>query len=276
MEKTRANDRIVVLERLLNDARSEADDLRKKLEHFERLVRSSRLIMGHELKKPTTAISGYLELVCEDLEEANKLSTLNYAEKAKAECDLLNELNTFYLELLKLDSEEEKVGGCPVDLDVLLHEIVQQFPSDMNASARVHLFEGRPLKVETNRNALKLIITNLIENALLYSQSQEPIEVRYKLSPDRRGMEQRELLKLSVSDSGIGIPEQYLQKIFSPFVRLREDMAEGSGLGLTLVRSLVELNGGDVFVRSSPGAGTTVHVTLPAAPMDREEGGEER
>ena len=74
-----------------------------------------------------------------------------------------------------------------------------------------------------------------------------------------------EVIRFRVKDDGIGIPENYLKKIFSPFVRLREDIAEGSGLGLTLVRSLVELNDGEVLIRSSLNKGTTVYVTVPSA-----------
>ena len=90
-----------VLEQLLTEARSEADSLRKRLKRFEKIVLSTRLIMGHELKKPTTALSGYLDLVSEDLETADALTTLAYVQKALEQCRLLDELNTqpgvFYL-----------------------------------------------------------------------------------------------------------------------------------------------------------------------------------
>ncbi len=253
-----------ILEALLNEARDEADELRAQLRRSKAVIMSTRLIMGHELKKPTTAISGYLDLVCEDLEQSNTLTTLTYAEKARNECSLLTELNEFYMELLRSDDHDDRVGRPEVDLSTLVREIVAGFPGKYDARHRVQMriANGVP-GIEVNRNALKLIVMNLIENALLYSQTAAPVRVEVECVPDKRGMIEREVIKIRVIDSGIGIPEDYLKRIFSPFVRLREDVADGSGLGLTLVRSMVELNGGEVYIRSEHNKGTVVHVTLP-------------
>jgi len=254
----------VLLQNLLNEARREADALRRKLAHAEQVIMSTRLVMGHELKKPATAISGYLDLICEDLEKENDLDTLAYAEKARAECELLNDLNAFYLELLKHGSDEEVVGREAVDVGAAVRDIVARMPRDLRAGERVRVHvTGNVRPVEIDCNALSLVVMNLVENALLYSQVSTPVRVEIDSAPDRRGGAERELLRIRVVDDGVGIPAQYLKTVFNPFVRLREDVAEGSGLGLTLVRSLVELSGGDVSIRSDAGEGTTVHVTIP-------------
>jgi signal transduction histidine kinase len=114
-----------------------------------------------------------------------------------------------------------------------------------------------------NRNALKLILLNVIENALKYSPDGSVVRVEAEVSRDLRGGSDGELLKLRVSDAGNGIPAEDLKRVFRPFVRLDAKRAEGSGLGLTLVRSLVDMCDGDVSVRSESGKGTTVFVTLP-------------
>ena len=259
------DEKAMVLEALLNEARTEADDLRKKLEHYQRIISSTRLIMGHELKKPTTAISGYLDLVCEDLEDFNQLKTLTYADKARRECKLLNDLNTFYLELLQIDSSEDMVGHERVDVADVIDEVIAEFPGKYHAGDRVVVKRGRGVRpIRINRNALKLILLNVIENAILYAQVSTPVKVEVERAPEKRGMADSHVLKVRVIDDGVGIPESYLKRIFSPFVRLREDIAEGSGLGLTLARSLVELSGGEIYIRSGEGRGTVVHITLPA------------
>jgi signal transduction histidine kinase len=256
--------RTQVLEQLLTEARSEADSLRKRLKRFEKIVLSTRLIMGHELKKPTTAISGYLDLVSEDLAAAESLTTLSYVQKALEQCRLLDELNKFYLELLKVEQEEESLGVKIVDVAALIESVVRELPPDLNAEVRVKTrVSSEAGSIEFNPNALRLIVLNLIENALIYSQAKTPVNIEVERTVEQRGMRNGELITLRVTDQGVGIPEEYLKKIFSPFVRLREDIAEGSGLGLTLVRSLVELHGGEVTVRSSVGKGTTVYVTIP-------------
>jgi two-component system phosphate regulon sensor histidine kinase PhoR len=265
METKTTDNKTQVLEKLLNEARTEADACRKRMKRLEKIILSTRLIMGHELKKPTTAIAGYLDLVCEDLDESGELTTLAYAHKARNECELLKELNSFYLELLKVDECDDLLGRAPVDIAAMIADVVGHIPSKLDAQRRVSINVAPGAgRVDINLNALKLIVLNLIENALLYSQKDTPVRVLVERLEEKRGMQGGKFIRFRVKDDGVGIPEEYLKKIFSPFVRLRDDVAEGSGLGLTLVRSLVELNDGEVIIRSALGKGTTVYVTIPS------------
>jgi signal transduction histidine kinase len=253
-----------VLENLLTEARTEADALRKRVKRLEKIILSTRLIMGHEIKKPSTAIGGYLELACEDLEATNELTTLAYLKKAREECKFLDELNEFYLELLRVDSENDYLGKTEVDVASLVLEIIKHLPQKLNARERVKLRVLNEIGfIGFNPDALRLILINLIENALVYSQKNTPVRVEVERLEEKRRFKGGNFLRMRVTDDGVGIPEEYVKKIFSPFVRLREDIAEGSGLGLTLVRSLVELNGGEVSIRSAPGKGTTVYLMIP-------------
>lgn len=253
-----------VMEKLLSEARAEADALRRRVQRLEKIILSTRLIMGHEIKKPTTAIGGYLDLVCEDLESTNELATLAYARKAREECRFLDKLKSFYLELLKVDTEKEYLGLIEVDVAALVLDVINYLPRHLNSRERVKLrVTGDIGTVGFNPDALRLILINLVENALLYSQKNTPVRVEVERLEEKRGLREGKFLSIRVKDDGVGIPQNYLKKIFSPFVRLREDIAEGSGLGLTLVRSLVELNGGEVFIRSEHGEGTTVFLTIP-------------
>lgn len=261
-----------VLEALLSEARAEADSLRERVQRLEQIVLSTRLIMAHEIKKPTTAISGYLDLASEDLEKTDELTTLAYVKKAREECRFLEKLTSFYVELLKIDQEQEYFGQTPVDVADLVLDVIDQLPQQLNPRERVKLRvlnEVEPVKF--NPRALRLIMMNLIENALLYSQKNAPVRVEVERKQEKRGFAVGKVLSIRVKDDGVGIPRDYLKKIFSPFVRLREDIAEGSGLGLTLVRSLVELNGGEVFIRSEQDAGATFYVTIPIGDGKRGE-----
>ncbi len=265
MNVNTTEDRAQILENLLNEARAEADGLRKRLMRYEKIILSTRLIMGHELKKPTTAISGYLDLAAEDLGTAGELQALSYVEKAADQCRHLNELNEFFLELLRLDSGERYVGQTAVDVSAVIAEVVERLPQKLDAKRRVKTTVGaKATVVDFNPDAFKLVLLNLIENALIYSQNTLPVWIEAETVPEKRGSQDGQIVKIRIRDSGVGIPADYLKKIFEPFVRLREDIAEGSGLGLTLVRSLVELNGGAVYVRSTKDEGTTVHLTIPA------------
>jgi signal transduction histidine kinase len=267
MDIRTAEDRTATLEALLNEARIEANGLRMKLERYRRIIASTRLVMGHELKKPSTAISGYLELALEDvaaagLEEAGRLIV-----KARAECELLDDLNAFYLDLLRVDGATGTPVVERVDVEAVIADAICHIAPELNAERRVRvtLVDAMP-RVPVNRNALKLIVLNLLENALNYSPESAAVRIEVEVSRDQRGGGEGELLKLRVADQGEGIAPGDMKRIFKPFVRLDEGRMKGSGLGLTLVRSLVDMCDGDVSVRSGSGRGTTVFVTLPLVP----------
>jgi signal transduction histidine kinase len=268
-----AEDKTAVLEALLNDARIEANQLRARLERYRGIIASTRLVMGHEIRRPTTAIAGYLEVAREDVAKAGLADALVFIDKARGECELLDELNTFYLDLLKVDG----AAGAPivdrVDVAAVIADALSHLPRTLRADARVRVAPGAALPAApVNRNALKLIVLNLAENALNYSSSETPVRIEVEVGRDQRGPGDRELLKLRVIDQGEGIAPEDVKRIFKPFVRLEEGKARGSGLGLTLVRSLVDMCDGEVSVRSEAGKGTTVFVTLPLLPGGEPEG----
>jgi len=250
--------------KLLNEARTDADVLRSRLRVMSRVIMSSRMVMGHEIKKPTTALSGYLDLALDELDSSSKEELESSLRKARRECDLLNELNLFFLELLKIDNGNEVLHGSTINLREFVFEVMDHFPQDFNVAKRVTTRVSPDIRdFRINSDAFKIILSNIVENALRYSPDDSQVLVDVRRDPEKRRMRDRDLLKIKVTDHGLGIPESSLKKIFVPFVRLHADVTEGSGLGLTLVRSLVELYGGDVHIKSSREEGTTVLVTIP-------------
>ncbi|MDH4038291.1 MAG: HAMP domain-containing histidine kinase [Candidatus Krumholzibacteria bacterium] len=270
MDIRTADDRTATIEALLNDARIEANALRLRLERYRRIIASTRLIMGHELKKPTSAISGYLQLAREDVQRAGLSEALSFIDKARAECDLLNELNAFYLDLLKVDGGNGDPTAERLNVAEVIEEAVHQIPDELRPRTRVKINMPDALPPATiNRNALKLVVLNLLENGLSYSPENSVVGLELEVSKDMRGVSDDDLIKIRVTDEGKGIAPEDIKRIFMPFVRLDEATTSGSGLGLTLVRSLVDMCGGDVSIRSEEGKGTTVYVTLPLSVVNR-------
>lgn len=267
MKTAMEKDSIQVLTSLLTEAREEADRLRSRIKKYENILLSTQLLMGHEIKKPATAISGYLELAVDTAEKLSgkdrgELKTL--LEKARTECELLNELNVIFIELLKANAGEQALPVQRIKVKEFFEKVVDGFPDKFDAADRVELrVSPRIESISFNSNALKLIVSNLIENALLYSTDDSKVFIEVEHAIDKRRMSNREMMKVIVKDKGIGIPRAYLRKIFSPFVRLHNNNADGSGLGLTLVRSLVELHGGEISISSERKQGTTVYLTVP-------------
>ena len=256
-----------ILLKLLNEARLEANDFRERLERSERILLSTRLIMGHEIKRPATAIGGYLDLLVEEARAESRPEVLDALTKARRECGLLGELSSFFLQLLKLDGRQPAGRAETVNTRECLEEVFGRLPEGLDAKGRVTSWiSPDAAEFGANSDALSIILVNLVENALLYSEAGSPVEVRVERSADKRGAAAGDLLKIQVTDHGDGIPEEFVKGVFKPFVRLQEDVSRGVGLGLTLVRSLVELQGGSVFIRSEKKKGTTVHVTIPETP----------
>lgn len=260
-----------VVLKLLNEARLENDDLRARLERNERILLSTRLIMGHELKRPATAIEGYLDLALELADARTKTDALDAVTKARKECRLLDELSAFFLQLLKIDGRRPAGRIENVDVAACLEEACERLPKKLGADGRVaSRVSTAAASFATSRDALVIVLANVVENALLYSE--DFVDVIIDRSPDKRGGGSADLLKIRVTDRGRGIPDESIKRIFKPFIRLHEEAAQGTGLGLTLVRSLVELQGGSVFIESVENEGTTVHVTIPETSTADEEG----
>jgi len=253
--------------RLLNEARGEADELRKRLEKNERVLLSTRMIMGHELKRPTTAIRGYLDLALQQSGPEVHGDVRDAIAKAQDECRLLDELSSFFLRLLKVDGRRADGRREVVEINECVKSVIDGLPETLHARERVSVrLSPDAARFGSDADAVRIILENIIENALLYSNSGDPVEVTIERAPDKRGAGPADLLKIRVVDHGMGIPEEMINRIFKPFVRLHENAGPGAGLGLTLVRSLAELHGGSVFIRSEEGQGTRVFVTVPEMP----------
>jgi two-component system sensor histidine kinase VicK len=253
--------------RLLNEARAEADELRKRLERDERVLLSTRMLMGHELKRPATAIRGYLDLALEQSDSRLSGDALEAVRKAREECGLLDELGSFFIRLLKVDRRRADGHRESVKPEECLLQVLGRFPEDLRARERVSVSVSQDASsFRADVDAVAIILENVIENALVYSGQDNPVEVSVERTADKRGAGLADLLKIRVADRGPGIPEEMINRVFKPFVRLRQDGDRGAGLGLTLVRSLAELHGGSVYIRSEEGRGTRVYVTLPELP----------
>jgi two-component system phosphate regulon sensor histidine kinase PhoR len=263
-----------VLTNLLTEARAEADLLREKVKRYENIMLSTKLLMGHELKKPTTAITGYLDLAMESPDvqgDERWAEPLECLKKARRECDLLNELNTIFITLLRINGDEERLPVQKIRMRALFEDVIEAFRPALRARERVIVHVAPEAEsIQFNGNALKVIVSNIIENALIYSTNEHEVHVDVESVADKRNASGRELIRMTIRDGGEGVPEEFLQKIFSPFVRLNKEKTEGSGLGLTLVRSLVELYGGEISINSARGRGTTIFVTIPVMQEDRE------
>jgi len=229
-------------------------------ERLERLVRSERELLAnvsHELRTPLARIRVALELAAEgDLDKARR-----YLGEIGADLSELDRLVEDVLSTARLDAK----GGWsaardPVDPAALVEEAAARFrEAHRGRTLAVEAAPGLPA-IPGDEALLRRLLANLLENAAKYSEAPSPVTLRARAGPGA--------VVLEVQDQGIGIDQADLPRIFTPFFRTDRSRARGTGgvgLGLALVKRIVEAHGGAVEVESVPERGTTVRVRLPLA-----------
>jgi two-component system cell cycle sensor histidine kinase PleC len=223
--------------------------------------------MSHELRTPLNAIIGFSEIM-----ESGMFGSLG-SEKYQEYChDILTsghyllEVINDILDMSKIEAGRMKLDLEPLDLSKTLAEslrVVSGRAQDKNLELDADI--ESTISVVADRRATKQIIVNLLSNAVKFTPEGGKVIVRTRLLDDR--------IMLMIADTGIGIAPQSLARLGRPFEQVESQLTKsyhGSGLGLAIARSLTQLHGGSMKLRSKLGTGTVVCVTLPRdhrAPM---------
>jgi two-component system sensor histidine kinase CpxA len=253
--------------RLVGKRHDEIADLGKDFdlmaERIESLMTTQRRLLrdiSHEFRSPLTRLSIALE-IARQRDGAAGTDALGRIER---EAGRLNELIGKLLTLARLDSGAEDLVSEPVDMTLLLEEIVAD--ADFEAqkhNCAVRLFSNEQCAVQGNRELLRSAIENIVRNAVRYTAENTEVNVSMHLV-DHRAVVQ-------VLDHGPGVPEESLADLFYPFYRVgdaRDRKEGGTGLGLAITDRAVRLHGGTVAAANAPGGGLMITVDLPAGTMD--------
>jgi two-component system cell cycle sensor histidine kinase PleC len=216
--------------------------------------------MSHELRTPLNAIIGFSEIMASGMFGA--LGSDKYDEYCRdihrSGAYLLDVINDV-LDMSKIEAGRLKLDLENVELDRELADalrVVTTLAQEKKLEVASKIASGIHFKAD--RRALKQIALNLLSNAVKFTPENGRITVRGRLS--------RGAVVIGIQDSGIGIPKDALKKLGRPFEQVESQLTKtqhGSGLGLAIAKSLVELHGGEMRIRSTLGAGTTVVVHLP-------------
>lgn len=229
---------------------------RKKLEKIRQDFISN---VSHELKTPLTSIKAMVEVLLEGGADDSKLRK-DFLENINQEVDRLSRLVNDLLLLSRLESDKAFLNPVPTDFVTLVTRTVSRFqPRAMKEGLTLSLdVRGEIPLIKVDVNYIDQVISNLIDNAIKYTPSGGKIDVVV----EDLGKE----VKVSVKDTGIGIPKEDLSRVFERFYRgdkSRNLSLGGVGLGLSIVRHIVEAHGGKVGVESSLGKGSTFYFILP-------------
>jgi signal transduction histidine kinase/ligand-binding sensor domain-containing protein/DNA-binding response OmpR family regulator len=249
-----------------------------EMEHFqaERLAEVDRLKsrffanISHEFRTPLTLILGPIEKLKGRMGDKEIGRDLNMMERsARRLLRLINQL----LDLSKLESGAMKLRACRMNIVPLIKGVAFSFESSAGIRGVALNVIVHPEEIEAyvDRDMVEKIVSNLVSNAFKFTSNGGNVAVTLTPVPpfDGRGVSGRKsegVLEIKVSDTGIGIPADQLDKVFDRFYQIDASQTreqEGSGIGLALVKELVELHHGTIQVESEVGRGTTFTVRLP-------------
>ena len=245
------------------DVRNEVELLRKERDRYRSVFEAASMIVGHELIKPLTSISGYVELLEERFEESSGEDEKRYFSRLRESISRLQEIVESFVLLLRSDRVDEQAGIFErVDVRGLVEKLRPQ-KGEERSRLRNAIDPDMPPAI-LRRKHLEVVLDNLISNAFKYSGGTAPITVDAEIIRERRDNIGENVLIVSVTDEGVGIPEHELKEIFDPFYRGDSARpAGGLGLGLALVRNIINIMGGKIRVSSKSGEGTKVTFSVP-------------
>ncbi|MCZ7572242.1 MAG: ATP-binding protein [Ardenticatenaceae bacterium] len=231
-----------------------------EIEQQNRLRRQMVADIAHELRTPLSVMRLELEALEDGLQES-----ADATRSLRGEIDLLTQLVEDLGLLAQNDAGEQPLDLAATDVGVLVEETVTRWQGRALArglSLRAAIAPNLP-QVHLDRSRITRVLTNLLANALRHTSEGGEIVIAAAAEPGA--------VRLSVHDTGEGIPPDELESVFERFYRLdraRSRATGGSGLGLAIARQAVELHGGRICAESSgvPGEGTTIRVTLPLVP----------
>jgi signal transduction histidine kinase len=237
-----------------------------RLEELDRLRANFVASVSHGLRTPLTAARaglGLLESSAADRLSPEERGLLGNARRNTARLGLAVDDLLAYNQLeagtLKLEREPLDLRAAVADAISTVHPLI------VEGGQSLEMDLPRPLPVEGDPRRLAQVLVNLLENAHLHTPEGTRIEVSGRTSGDE--------VLLAVSDTGPGIPVGELESVFERFRRLEPGRGNGSGIGLTISRGIVELHGGELRAESPPGGGATFRMTLPLGREDDREGG---
>ena len=250
---------------------AELDGVREEVETLRREKARRRdylMTLVHEFRNPLTALGGAAEILEDSLDDRLNAKEREFFGVVKVSLARLNQMLDEMLELTSLEGREVELRYEPTDVAALAGAVLAEF----EPRAEVFGVKLNPLRrageipeVECDPVLISRVIANMVSNAMKYNKVGGEVTVTLAAGGGR--------LRVAVADTGMGIPEENFDKVFTRFYRapeVRQKKIAGTGLGLTIAKNIVELHGGEIAFTSVFGEGSTFTFEVP---LRRPQGG---
>jgi two-component system, sensor histidine kinase and response regulator len=229
--------------------------------------------MSHEIRTPMNAILGFSEILKERLRDVPQYQ--DYLNSILESGQNLLRLINAVLDLSKIEAGQLDLQPEVVALREVLAEIQHIFSLKVQQKGltfKCYANADMPAKIRIDGTRLRQVLLNLVGNAVKFT-SQGQVDLRVQAEPTEASAEPAVDLVIEVQDTGIGVTDDDACRIFEPFQQARHQVGRstGTGLGLAITKRLVEMLGGTVTLRSTPGQGSTFRVDIPAVPLESDD-----
>ncbi len=215
-------------------------------------------VLSHELKSPINAVEGYLKIIRERSAGDDPKVYENMLDRCLVRIEYMKKLIADLLDMTRIESGRRKREVSPILISEAAKNAIDSIRPDAEKKGieiDLEVENERPFRADGSE--IEIVLNNLISNAVKYNKENGKVSVRIVYEEDK--------VRISVSDTGIGLSSEEQEKLFKDFVRIKKAETKnilGSGLGLSIVKKIVDVYDGTVSVKSEPGEGSTFTVTL--------------
>jgi len=256
----------------LEKAHDELKELATELQRTSRVKSEFLANMSHELRTPLNAIIGFSEVLEDGLYGCLNDRQKNYAHHIfNAGTHLLSLINDI-LDLSKVEAGKMELEASRFPIRAVLDSslvMLKEKAVKQGIALSIEVEPDADIHVEADERKIKQIVFNLLSNAVKFTPDEGRVMMRARMTVVENEGEQRRMLEVSIEDTGIGIKEEDLPKLFGEFTQLHQSVYTkeyaGTGLGLALTKRLVELHHGSMWVKSEFGKGSRFYFTLPVS-----------
>lgn len=243
----------------------------RRLAQEKRQVRFQFIsVLAHELKAPLAAVEGFLDLLKNRVVEPDTPKYDEILQRSTVRLDGMRKLINDLLDLTRIESGQKRRELTRVDLREVARKAMETMaPAAADRGIAIDLHAGEPVTLLADAGELEIILNNLVSNGVKYNRDDGRVDITLARRDGR--------ISIVVADTGIGMTPEEASQLFKEFSRIKNAKTRtilGSGLGLSIVKKLAQLYGGDALVESTPEVGSTFTVTLVDSAPQEEGAGE--
>lgn len=271
LEDTMGRMQFLVQEKTLRISEINKDlyNTNKRLLENEQARKNVLSNVSHDLRTPITAIRGYAEILLSPSANMNDTQKENYLRNIIRRAEQMEHIISDIVELTRLESTPYEFQFIDVSITELLDEICMMYEADLESTKKeliVELPEDDLLFVKADPKKLSRVFENLISNAVNYTYDEAKITVK-AWREEANQKTPYETVRIDIIDNGIGIPDNEIPMIFDRFYRAKNSgkNIKGTGIGLSIVKTIIDRHNATISVESAIGKGTSFHIVMKAA-----------